>query len=78
MKLENLHRIFTLAKQKKEIDALVRELNEIDSGDPFCCSIPPDVLKYVDAKLAAKGLMSLLLETSHKVDEELTSLGVDL
>lgn len=80
MKASDLKRALSLIEQKREIEALIKELNLINSpvDDPLHGSIPETVFRHVDSKLAAKGLLSLIIDRSLEVDKELASLGVDL
>lgn len=68
-----------LQEERERISYLIKELNECNAPDvDLQKSIPAEVLGYVDAKLAAKGLLSLLVESLAAIEKELEELGVDL
>jgi hypothetical protein len=82
MKLEefiaNSRRVESLACQFKRVTELINYLLENNgNSDPFF-AIPEEVLQHVDTDLAAKGLVSLLIETKKNIEAKLIALGINI
>jgi hypothetical protein len=75
--LGNIRRIEHLARRRERVACLIRDLNRINGGEEML-SISHDVMEFVDQRLAAKGLLSLVIETSIAIDEDLKALGVEI
>jgi hypothetical protein len=76
MHVSDLRTVTYLVKQRQEMLYLLKQLNLVNGGEPLV--IPSDVLGYVDQQLAAKGLISLLIESLRKTELEIVALGVRL
>ena len=77
MRTNDLKRALFLVNKMERSKWIIRQLNEINGGDSLL-SIPTEIFEFVDTKLAAKGLLSLMMEASVEMKRELDSLGVEL
>ena len=76
MNIKDLRKVNDLVAQWIVVCDLIKQLNDINMGEDI--SIPQKVLLFVDRKLAAKGLMSLVVEESGALRKQLEDLGVEL
>jgi hypothetical protein len=76
-----IRRALSLKERRETMLLLLKELNECNAPSPdnyLAPCVPSEVLSYVDQKLAAKGLISLLVESIALTEKDLEALGVDL
>lgn len=79
MRLEDLREINRLALVHDRLVRAMHGLNEVNGApDQFPLSIPDGVLELVDQKLAAKGLLSLVIESLAENEKAIEALGVTL
>jgi hypothetical protein len=76
MNVSDLSRVNHLVARRERMLWILKELNAVNGGDQF--GIPSEVLEFVDAKLAAKGLISLLIESLRDTESKIVNLGVKL
>lgn len=77
MHVNNIKKADRLLDRLMKAEEIIRQLNFINGGAVHN-HIPTDVFAFVDTKLAAMGLTSLMIEASSDIKKELESLGIEL
>jgi hypothetical protein len=75
VKLDQLQEVVRLADRRVAALRALRALNDINGGKEV--SFPPGIFDLVDQEMAAKGLISLLVETIRDTEASLRALGVE-
>lgn len=78
--IRHLSKAVWLYEQRSKLAESISRLNQINGtpDDQLLPSFPKDVVDLVDQRLAAKGMLSLAIESLAEVEKELELLGIEV